>query len=83
MFDNFKNICVVSCGVCVRAAAECSAGGLTHSLCLPAQLLCWARLPLRRAGSGQQGLLAPCLPAVSRAGLFYLNYISFSRVEGP
>ena len=27
MFDNFKNICAASCGVCARAAAECSAAG--------------------------------------------------------
>ena len=64
MSDNFKNICVVSCGVCARAAAECSAEGLTHSALLPAA--CWARLPLVRAGQrAVQGLRHRAFPLSS------------------
>ena len=71
MFDNFKNICAASCGVCARAAADCSAEGLTHSALLPAA--CW--LGASRSGwtAGSAGSAAPCLPAVFLLAVFYFE----------
>ena len=81
MFDNFKNICAASCGVCARAAADCSAEGLTHSALLPAA--CWLGCLSFGLDSGQCRVCGTvpsrCLPA----GCVLFEPYLFSRIEGP